>query len=88
MTTLNEIKAAADQLPREELFILYTWMKERLATAAPDATTLSRGQGSHSVLDIPVVSLGRIIRPLTPDDDILGEMLEGRFGRRDFPKNS
>jgi hypothetical protein len=32
----------------------------------------------HSVLDIPPVSLGSILRPLTPDDDRLGEMLEGR----------
>jgi hypothetical protein len=32
----------------------------------------------HSVLDIPTVSVGAILRPLTRDDDILGEMLEGR----------
>ena len=34
----------------------------------------------HSILDIPPVSIGAILRPLTSDDDLLGEMLEGRFG--------
>jgi hypothetical protein len=39
-----------------------------------------RGEGlpPHSILEIPVVSLGSVLRPLTPDDDLLGEMLEGR----------
>lgn len=32
----------------------------------------------HSVLDIPVVSLGPILHPLTADDDLLGEMLDDR----------
>ncbi|MEX2138710.1 MAG: hypothetical protein WD894_05575 [Pirellulales bacterium] len=32
----------------------------------------------HSVLDIPPVSTGAVLRPLTSDDDVLGEMLEGR----------
>jgi hypothetical protein len=29
-------------------------------------------------LDIPVISLGSVLRPMTGDDDLLGEMLEGR----------
>lgn len=33
---------------------------------------------SHDFLDIPPVSVGRILRPLTAEDDILGEMLEDR----------
>ena len=33
---------------------------------------------SHGILDIPPVSLGAVIRPLTSDDDLLGEMVEGR----------
>jgi hypothetical protein len=33
---------------------------------------------SHSLLDIPAVSLGPVLRPLSADDDLLGEMLEGR----------
>ena len=36
------------------------------------------GVQSHGVLDIATVSLGSVLRPLTPDDDLLGEMLEGR----------
>ena len=36
------------------------------------------GSQSHSVLDIATVSLGSVIGPLTSDDDLLGEMLEGR----------
>jgi hypothetical protein len=33
---------------------------------------------AHSALDIATVSLGSMLRPLTSDDDLLGEMLEGR----------
>lgn len=32
----------------------------------------------HSILDIPPVSMGKMLRPLSPDDDLLDEMLEGR----------
>ena len=32
----------------------------------------------HSVLDIPTVHVGAVLRPLTSDDDLLEEMLEGR----------
>lgn len=35
-------------------------------------------QGGHSVLDIPTVSVGAVLQPLSADDDLLGEMLEGR----------
>jgi hypothetical protein len=30
------------------------------------------------VLDIPPVHLDGVLRPLSPDDDLLGEMLEDR----------
>ncbi len=33
---------------------------------------------THSILDIPAISLGSVLHPLTADDDLLGEMLEGR----------
>ncbi len=36
------------------------------------------GSKAHGILDIPPVSLGAILRPFTADDDLLGEMLEGR----------
>ncbi len=32
----------------------------------------------HSILDIQAVSVGAVLRPLSSDDDLLGEMLEGR----------
>jgi hypothetical protein len=38
----------------------------------------SEGTPRHGILDIPPVSLGQVLRPLTGDDDLLGEMLEGR----------
>ena len=30
-----------------------------------------------SVLDIPTVSVGKVLKPLGPEDDLLAEMLEG-----------
>jgi hypothetical protein len=46
-----------------------------LQSPAP-ATT--QGRSPHRVLDIPPVSLGAVLSTPTPDDDLLGEMLEGR----------
>ncbi len=37
------------------------------------------GPQPHSILEIAPVSLGVMLRPLTAEDDILGEMLEGRL---------
>ena len=39
---------------------------------------LAAGSQAHGILDIRPVSLGSVVRPLTADDDLLGEMLEGR----------
>ena len=36
------------------------------------------GSPAHGILDIPPISLGAVVRPITADDDLLGEMLEGR----------
>ncbi len=56
----------------------------------PDSVHLPEGQEvtvlapalaaaeAHSILDIPPVSLGSVVAPLTSDEDLLGEMLEGR----------
>ena len=50
-----------------------------VTVVVPDpSVSLPRGQGSHGVLDIPTVSLGAILQPLTSADDLLDEMLEGR----------
>ena len=32
----------------------------------------------HSIMDIPPVSLGGVLAPLTDEDDLLDEMLQGR----------
>jgi hypothetical protein len=54
---------------------------QEVTVLAPDAvparTRMERAP-SHSVLDIATVALGPVLRPLTSDDDLLGEMLEGR----------
>ena len=41
-------------------------------------TVESLTAGCHSIMDIGPVSLGKVLRPLSADDDLLGEMLEGR----------
>ena len=48
--------------------------QEVTVLAAPPA-----GSKMHGILDIPPVSLGSAARPFTGDDDLLGEMLEGRL---------
>ena len=49
-----------------------------LAHATMPPAAQMEGLQSHSVLDIATVSLGSVLRPLTSDDDLLGEMLEDR----------
>jgi len=39
---------------------------------------LAENKKTHSVLNIPPVSVGAVLRPLTSGDDLLGEMLEAR----------
>ena len=41
-------------------------------------TVESLAPADHSIMDIEPVSLGKMHRPLSADDDLLGEMLEGR----------
>jgi hypothetical protein len=73
MVTLLEIEAAAKALPQEQKWTLLSWLASQLqdrplGTPAP-----------HSILDIPPVSVGGVIRLPHPDDDLLGEMLENRL---------
>jgi hypothetical protein len=42
------------------------------------ATPPIQGSPPHSLLNVPPVSLGPVLRTLTAGDDLLGEMLEGR----------
>ena len=47
---------------------------QEVTVLAPPTETAQR----HSILDVPPVSLGRLRRPRTAEDDLLGEMLESR----------
>jgi hypothetical protein len=47
---------------------------QEVTVLVPPAT----GAPTHSILDIPTVSLGAVVSPSAADDDLLGEMLEGR----------
>jgi len=49
-----------------------------LAHGNVSPTPRTEGSRTHSVLDITTVSLGSVLRPLSSEDDLLGEMLEGR----------
>jgi len=72
MSTLTEIQRAADALSLDQQESLLGWLSERMQARRPNSVT------PHSVLDIAPVSLGRVLRPLSTDDDLLGEMLEDR----------
>jgi len=49
-----------------------------LAPNTVPASPRMEGSRPHSVLDIPTVSVGAVLRPLTSDDDLLDEILDGR----------
>jgi hypothetical protein len=54
---------------------------QAVTVLAPDTVPTSlrlEGARPHSVLDIPTVSVGAVLHPLTAEDDLLGAMLEGR----------
>jgi hypothetical protein len=68
MSTLTEIERAADALPLDQQESLVEWLSGRIHNRR------SSGALPHSVLDIAPVSLGGMILPLSPDDDLLGEM--------------
>ena len=51
---------------------------ERVAILSRDSVFATTCQKPHSILDIPPVSVGAVLRPLANDDDLLGEMLETR----------
>ena len=76
MHDLTELETAADALPVQEKRELVQFLVSRLHEEGIDTADLHlRG---HSVLDIEPVSVGALLQPLGRDDDLLGEMLEGR----------
>lgn len=72
MPTLTDIETAAAALPLEQQKKLLERLYQLTRTPA------TSNPGIHSVLDIPAVSLGGMISG-SSDDDLLGEMLEGRL---------
>ena len=74
MSTLTEIESAVTTLPVDQKYELYRYLEVQLQ----NSPYLQRSEASHRALDIPPVKLGSILRPLTRDDDLLEEMLEGR----------
>jgi hypothetical protein len=68
MSTLTGIERATDPLPLDQPESLLEWLSDRMRKRRPN------GMSPHSVLDIAPVSLGQVIRPLSTDDDLLGEM--------------
>jgi hypothetical protein len=76
---LTEVQAAADALSADEKLELISFLAASLRAAAlARHEGAPRATGGHSLLDIPTVSCGGMLRPLTSDDDLLGEMLEHR----------
>jgi len=51
---------------------------QEVTVLAAVAARPPHGSQRHSVLDVPPVSLGPVLRPPARGDDLLGEMLEGR----------
>lgn len=68
MSPLQEIEAVVPKLSVQELADLEKFVRIQRRKAE-----LSTGQ---SVLELPPLNFGKMIRPLGPDDDLLGEMLD------------
>ena len=74
MLSLSEIENAIDHLTADEKRVLHRYLQDTLQNGV-GAQTVGR---SHSVLDITTVHLGSVLSAPGSDDDLLGEMLEGR----------
>ncbi|HEV7403787.1 MAG TPA: hypothetical protein VGO11_12700 [Chthoniobacteraceae bacterium] len=72
MSTLAEIEAALPRLPEQEL--------TRLEQTIRDLKRRRDTRPRKSLRDRVRVSAGKMLKPLGPDDDILGEMLDAKFG--------
>lgn len=76
MSTLTEIEAAVEQLPTTQQEELLSFLTIRLKGRT--LRSLVAPRAGLSVLEISPVSVGEVLHPLSPSDDLLGEMLEGR----------
>ena len=78
--TLDEIEVAAKKLPPEQQLELIARVSRRLRHAYLPNGSATQTEGIKHILDISPVSAGAMLVPYpSPDDDILGEMLEGRL---------
>jgi hypothetical protein len=70
MSTLAEVEALVPQFSARELAELEHFVRQ---------TRLKKEQGrGRSALDLPPLSLGRMLKPLGPREDWYDEVLEGR----------
>ena len=76
MTTLDEIEAAVDKLPLQQQERLLFYLTARLHDGR--MVHLPSPQARRNVLDIAPVSVGKVLHPRSPGDDLLDELLEGR----------
>lgn len=76
----QRLKELVETLPRErEIVITHAGKPVATLQAAPTAPPK---KGGHSIFDIQPHSVCKILRPYPhPDDDILGEMLEGKLDK-------
>ena len=72
MLSLPEIEKAVDSLTTDQKRELHRYLEDVLRGRSVDPSR------RHSVLDIPPVRLGAILRPFANGDDLLAEMLEER----------
>lgn len=77
MSSLAEIERAAGTLPKHEMERLFGYLADRLGRSEMPGES-NHTAGRHGVLDIRPVHLGRML-PLSGEDGLLGEMLEGRL---------
>lgn len=77
VTTLDEIEAAVDKLPLQQQKRLLFHLTVRLHDERMIRLPFSVRSGCD-VLEIAHFSVKKVLRPLSPDDDLLDEMLEGR----------
>jgi hypothetical protein len=80
MTTVAEIENAMKVLPFADKLRLLNVLGETVAKEQKvENAALHHKTQSHSVLDIPVVSVGRVLRPDFQRGDLLEEMLGERI---------
>lgn len=73
MTYQEIISAVTTLAPHEKLSLMQVLSLQLAPHFAEEAV-----QGTHSILDVPPAQLGGLLKPFNNEDDILGEMLEGR----------